>query len=415
MERYDYLILGGGPAGTIAAETIRQHDTVGSIGIVTEELHRLYSRVLLPSLLDGTLTREKLFLRRQEIYRAKRITLRTGEGVTGLDVERRRVTLAGGGELGYGKLLIATGGKPRSWNVPGAHLRGIYLLRTIEDAEAIIRRMEELGRLPEDKRHAVLVGGGFISLEFLEALKKYRIATTILVREPFYWANLWDQTSGRIIQDSLAERGILVLPNEEVDEVVGDGWVREVRTRSGKTFRGGMIGVGIGIHSSCDFLRACPVGVERGILTNEYLETNTPHVWAAGDIAEFTDVLLGEQHLLGNWSNASAQGRIAGLNMVGKREVFRTVSDYSITVFDLNISFLGDVNAREDREVLVRGDAAGRSRTRVILREGQVVGATMLNRGEDRAPLAQLMRGERDVRPFRKKLADPSVELVTLL
>jgi NAD(P)H-nitrite reductase large subunit len=413
MTQFKYLIVGGGVAGTTAAETLRQNDPTGSIAIVSDEPYLFYSRIMLskPSFFLEKIPFEQIYLKNEAWYKEQNITFLGGKTAVGMNATEKTVTLNDGTALQYEKLLLAIGGYPRKWDpqkIEGADKQGIYNLRTLEDAKAIIQSIKTA-------KSAVCVGGGFVSFETCELLRMKNIDTTLLILEPYYWANIWDETSGLIVEDYLQQGGVNVLKNEEAEKVLGANQVEGVRTKSGKEIPCQMVVIGIGITYPVEPFKACGLDCGRGIKTNEYLETNLPDVWAAGDATEFYDVVVGEPAQAGNWVNAQTQGRIAALNMLGKKQLFRVVTFYTAQGFGLTIAFVGDARPLPDRTVVARGSKESKSYGRLLLKDKELVGATLLNRTPEMAPISKLIEKDVDLSAHHAELADSNFDLKTLV
>ncbi len=409
MQSFDYLIIGGSAAGTTAAENIRNLKPDATIGILTEEPHRLYSRILLPFFLKDKIIADQLFLKTPQFYSEKNITLTNSKRVVSVRPSEKKVRTDGGEEYAYNKLLLATGGKVNRWQAPGANMPGIFYLRTHEDGLAIRAAMKTAKR-------AIVVGGGFISLEFTTSFVLAGIDTTVLVLEPYYWANILDEPSGNLISKTLEKNGAKVLTGEEVAQVEGDGQVRGVLTKKGQRLPADIIGVGIGIHIDLDYLVGSEITTQRGILTNEFLETNVPDVFAAGDAAEFFDVLFNRRHMMGNWANAVAQGPVAAKNMTNAEKIpFETASTYSINFFEGNVSFVGVADAKAADNIVVRGSLESGALGRILLKEGKVIGATLINRAREQAALVNLVKNRVNISQNLDKLKDPNFDLSQIL
>mgnify|MGYP001573982969 CR=1 FL=1 len=413
MKSVDSLIVGGSAAGTTAAEVIRSLKPESSITIVTDENHEQYSRVLLPHYIRHKVTREQGFLKKPEWYQDKLIELIKGTKVTKLDSKGHKVTLSSGEEYQYGKLLIAIGGYVVKLKVPGADLTNILYMRTIEDADRIIEAASK-------SKKAVIVGGGFIGLEFCSGFKMNGVEeVTVLVREPYYWEGKLDEESSKVLVNTLGKNGVTVLVNEEVEKFVGDGKVKSVVTKSGKTFEVDVVGVGIGIKSNLSWLEGSGIEINRAIVTNEYLETNLPDVYAAGDCAEFYDVTFDRKHIMGNWANATSQGSAVGKTMAGVKTVFETASSYSINFFDGSCLFIGVTDDKFADEVIGRGSVGGDKMTRIFVKtiDGsmRIVGATIINNPAEVSPLTSAVKGKVDIASSREKLADPNFDLKNLI
>lgn len=433
MKSTDFLIVGGSAAGTTAAEVIRGLAPKSTIVIVTDEDHEQYSRVLLPHYIRHKVNREQVFLKKPEWYQDKLIELIKGTRVTKLDSKGHKVTLANGEEIQYGKLLIAIGGYVVKLKVPGAELANVCYMRSIEDADKIVK-------VASQSRKSVVIGGGFIGLEFTSCLKMNGVSeVTVLVIEDYYWQGKLDRDSSQVLQNTLEKNGVKVLTNEEVGSFEGRGSTPgadsaalgveplNVVTKSGKTFEVDVVGVGIGIKSDLSWLEGSGIKINRAIVTNEYLETNLPDVYAAGDCAQFWDVIFKRQHIMGNWANATSQGRAVGQTMAGLKTVFETASSYSINFFDPSTgsgqagscSFIGVTDEKFADEIIVRGSVENYKMTRIFIKtiDGvmRIVGATVINDPSQVGPLTSAVKGKVDISADKTKLLDPNFDLKNLL
>lgn len=171
--------------------------------------------------------------------------------------------------------------------------------------------------------------------------------------------------------------------------------------------------LGIGLERNIDFIRGAGILLgERGIRTNEYLETNIEGIFSAGDAAEFYDVISGKYRLLGNWTNAFLQGKTAGLNMAGKREVFRNVSSYSITNLGFQITVIGECRADSDQEVRI--DKYKNQYERFCIQDDVLVGATLINRFQDKPYLTKLIEAKINIANWRESLRDFEFDIQTI-
>lgn len=410
MDMYRYLIVGGGAAGISAAETIRGRDATGSIAVVNDEPYFLYSRVMLskPNFFLGRIPLDQVFLKPPEWFEKGNIKYLAGKRAANLDFQKRIATLSDGTAVGFEKLLLATGSCVRRWGIPGADKKGIHYLRTLDDGKSI---MEDI----KTKKHAVTVGGGFIGFEMADMCRMAGLDVTMLLREPYFWDPILDEPSGSMIEEALTKGGVKILKNAEAQEVIGGESVEGLVLKNGEQLACDMVICGIGTTCEMGELAAAGLAVNRGILANEYLETNIPNVWTAGDVAEYQDVLLEERVQMGNWVNASEQGKTAGLNMTGAHEPFRFVSFYTTQGFGITIAFVGDVRPGADRVVIPRGSKELNSYARIVIVGKELVGATMINRTKELTAIARLIDHNVDVSQKQKELADPDFDLKTLV
>ena len=411
MTHFDYLIVGGGVAGTTAAEAIRDRDPVGSIVIVSDEPYPLYSRVMLPHYVKGAVPREKLFLRSLQDYAARKIEFLGGRAAAGLDTSRRLIALDNGEELGFGKLLIASGGRPRPLGISGAELEGVSRFQTIADADAMLR-------LLPSRRRAVVVGGGFIALEYLEILHHFRVPTALVMRGQRFFNRHLDVEGAELLGENFRRHGIeTILAGDALAAIQARSGLRAIKTESGRTIECDFLGIGIGLERNTGWLAASGLTLTpQGVRSNEFLETDTPGIFAAGDVSEFYDLTSKIYHSRGNWTNSFLAGQVAGRHMARPEEQapFERVSSYSIKSLDFIISFVGETELRPGLSAITRSNAADDSYQRFFLWGHRLVGAVLINRPQDKAALTTLIQSATPIPDVEGRLNDSSFDISTL-
>lgn len=398
-------------AGTTAAEMIRQNDPDGTIAIISDEPYHLYSRVMLskPNFFLGKIDSNAIWMKGESWYLENKIDFLGGKTASDLNVAEKSVTLSSGEKVQYEKLLLSTGVSTRKLSVPGAEKTGVCYLRTLDEGKAIMEKIKSAKR-------AVTVGGGFIGFEMADLMHLAGLDTTMLLRESRFWEPTLDETSSTIIENSIVAAGVKILKNVEISEILGDQNITGVKLNNGKSLETNMVLCGIGVTNQTDWIKQSGVAINRSIVANEYLETNLPNIWTAGDIAEYRDILLEETLQAGNWVSAKEQGRIAGLGMVGKREPFKFVSFYTTQGFGVSIAFVGDVRFDQNRQTIPRGTPGTNSYGQIIVDEkGQVIGATLLNRTSEMTTIAKLVEQNINVSSHLADLANPEFDLKQLL
>ena len=411
MAETRYLIIGGGVAGTTAADTIRKQDATGAITIVSDEPYRFYSRIMISKLhyFMGRVPADQIWLKKEEWYRDNHVNLIVGRTAAKLDTAAKTVTLDGGMVLGYDKLLLAIGIRARRWTVPGSDKQGIHYVRTLDDFKGIIADVKT-------SKQAVVIGGGAIGFEVCELFKTSGLDTTLVIREPHYWDPVLDQGSGQMIEKALEKAGVKIVRGKYVTEAYGGGRVDGVILEGGEKLPCQIVSVGIGGLCPLDFAKAAGLATNRGLITNEYLETSAPDIWAAGDCAEYHDLIFGERTQFGSWSNAQSQGRAVGANMAGKHEPYRLVTFYAVSGLGMSIAFIGSVTPPgPGRDVVPRGSPEINSYARLLIKDDRIVGATLMNRTADIGPLAKLIDKQVSVSGRYSELADPNFDLKSLL
>jgi NAD(P)H-nitrite reductase large subunit len=399
-----YVIIGNGIAGTTCAQTLRQNDLSCEIWLITNEPYPLYNRVSLKRLLDGVLPEQKVMMRDLAWHESQRITLLRETYVTHVDTRARVVYLDHGGPLTYDALLVASGGWPNRLDAPGVTgTPHIYTFMTLDDTKQIIARVLE-------SKTAVTTGGSYMAYDLTEGLSKRGIHVTWLMRGPYWLRRTLDADGGRLVDEIVARHDIEVAHGEEIREViVRDGAPRGVIGTSGREYTGDLIGLGVGLTLNHAFLQETPIARGKGVMTNEYLETTVPGVFAAGDVAEFFDPILGAHRTLGTWDNALSHGRVAAVNMAGGREAYLDVPTRSSPIFDTNIVAMGLFEVTDPTvEAIQRATPGDRGMTdyrRFFFRENKLVGAVFLGSPKGRKKVVELIRAGMEYRTAREREA----------
>jgi 3-phenylpropionate/trans-cinnamate dioxygenase ferredoxin reductase subunit len=387
----DYCIVGGGIAGTTAAEQIRKLDQDARIVLLEREPYPLYSRVLIPHYLKDKIPRTKLFLRTVADYERQDISLYMGAEAMTHDPVRHEVGIRwGDGEdiCTYKKLLIASGGTPKEVPAPFNEHNEIPVLRmqTLSDADRIKKVLDEAS--PKD---ALVVGEGFIGLEFIETYAVHGFRMKVLCRKEVFLEDRFGSVGGYIFEDLLQKHGVEFL--RKVDESKFE--TMTFTEHDGSTHPPSVIGMGIGIERSLKPFEG--VEKKRGIVVDKYLHTADPDIFAAGDVAEYYDELSSMHTVSGNWNNAFLQGVTAAKNMVSAKRhedsmaPFSAIPVYSIVHLGLIIMVIGDMKNTDD--IWERaGSVYDPFLVRIGLRNGVVVGAALINRSQLQTTIVKFIK-----------------------
>ena len=341
MDHVPYVIIGGGLAGVAAADAIRRRDKTGQLMLICAEPHPPYDRVpLSKGYLLGETERDQVFLRPARFYERNQVELVLGQAATALDLSARHITLADGRQIGFEKLLLATGGRPRRLPIPGADLDGIYYLRNLEDSDAIRSALQ-------GARRAVVIGGGFIGCEVATGLAQLGLATTVVELTPGVLSLVLDTETSSFIESFLRQQGVTVLTNTAAARFVGEqGRVKAVVTNTGDEIAADLVTVGVGIAPNTELAAAAGLTVDNGVVVNEYLEA-APNVYAAGDIARYYSPLL-ERHLrVEHYDVALQHGRVAAANMTGEQRAYTELPYFFSHMGELHIDVVGDMSRRQ--------------------------------------------------------------------
>lgn len=379
------IIIGGGIAGTTAAEEIRKRNATVNITILSEEPHPCYSRVLLPHYIKGKVPREKVFLRSSAWYVEKNIEFMPGVRALEIDIINKFVRTSEERELPFDKLLLTTGGEIA---LLSDDLRGVSYLHSIDDADQLAALIGEVRTLKPAERMAAVYGGGFIALEYINIFKHFEIPFSVIMRSGGFWSKVLSEHSQSILRRQLEKHNVPLYLDEPMPELVGEDELRAIKLKNGQEIPARILGVGIGMKTDTSLFVEAKIPIEHGILANEYLETTCDNVYAAGDAAEFMDTVVNRRVQYGNWMNAQMQGRLVGATIAGERAAFKLVSSYATNLLGLHVVFLGDVNREAAHEIRL-SLATDEASQELFLRDGKLVGAIMIGDISARATLTQ--------------------------
>lgn len=433
-----YLIVGMGAAGMAAAETIRGLDPAGDILLVSDDAYGYYSRPGLAYYLTGELPWGMLYPFTEEDFHRLNLKRVQARAVS-LDASAHELELEDGRGLAYDRLLLATGSQAFMPRIPGVELEGVVKLDDMTDSRGILKRARRV-------RAAVVIGGGITALEIVEGLRARRTKTHYLIRGDRYWGNVLDEVESRIVEHRLQVEGVEIHYHTEVAEILGRrGRVAGVQTRDGGRIDCDMVAVAIGVRPRLELALAAGLEIDRGVLTDEYLRSSAPDLFAAGDLAQVFDPLSGKAVLDTLWGVAVAQGRAAGQNMVGADSpAARAVAYHKPVPFNvtrlagLTTTIIGTVGRGRDEDVegIVRGDSetwrqlpgtlsdAGViaaqgdfevNRVRLLLGERTLVGAIVMGDQSLSQALCHLITYQVDIGSIRDHLIRPTSPLGDLI
>ena len=309
----DYVILGAGPAGVTAAETIRQHDGKGRITMIGGEPEPAYSRMAIPYLIHGKIAEQGTYLRQKaDHFTSLGIEHQWGRA-TGVDAAAREISFESGVKRNFDKLLIATGASPIVLPIPGASLPGVHNCWTLSDAREIMK-------LADNGAPVVLVGAGFIGCIVLEALHLRGCKLTVVEIAPRMVARMMDETAGGMLTRWCREHGVDVHTGtavQGIEKAASGPHPLSVKLSNGSSVPAKLVVLAAGVRSNTGFLAGTGIATKTGILVDQHLQTAVPGIYAAGDCCEGVDLSTGKPDMLAIQPVAVEHGRIAALNMAG--------------------------------------------------------------------------------------------------
>lgn len=336
---YDYVIVGGGLSGASAIKGIREIDKRGTIALIGEENDPPYDRPpLSKKLWFNKVQVEDIFLNKKDFYTSDETELLIGTRVTGIDTENKLVITDGGGVYSFGKLLLATGGKPRTLTIPGWNLPEVIYYRTLAD----YRRLRIYAA---PGKSALIIGGGFIGTEVAAALSSNKVDVTMIFPESYFVQNVFTESLGNHIVDSYKLKGVKVITEDIPASLEKKHGRILAKTKKGKEIHADFVVAGIGITPSTDLAKAAGLSIDNGIVVNDQLASSHPDIFAAGDVCNFESIALSKRMRVEHWDNALTQGRIAGRNMAGANDIFDYVPYFFSDLFEFGYESAGDINS----------------------------------------------------------------------
>jgi NADPH-dependent 2,4-dienoyl-CoA reductase/sulfur reductase-like enzyme len=349
----NHVIIGSGVSGIAAIEAIRSLDSSSSITLIGDDPYGFYSRPGLAYYLTGELHDKALFPRTADNLRKLNFHYIKGQ-VTRILRAEHRLEIDHQSTVSYDRLLIAVGAQAIPLEVPGAELEGVLKLDHMSDAKLILKHARR-------GKTAVVVGGGITALELAEGLRARGMKVHYLLRGDRYWSNVLDEHESKIIERRLQEEGVTLHYHSEVIDVTGAaGKVNGIRLLNGQLLKCDLVAYAIGIRLRVGLAKQAGLAIDRGILVNEYLQTNDPDIFAAGDVAQAYDPLSGRSILDSLWTPARQQGHIAGLNMAGKEMAYLKAPPFNVTrLAGLTTTIIGTVGRGRDEDLvgIARGDS----------------------------------------------------------
>ena len=344
-----FIIVGGGLAGALAAETLREEGFDGRITLLGEEPHRPYERPpLSKDYLQGKADRDSIFAHPEPWYADHAVELRLGTAVTSLDPAARTVTTASGVQLGYDKLLLTTGSTPRRLSVPGADLDGVRYLRSVDDSERIKTGFAHAHRV-------AIIGAGWIGLETAAAARNAGVDVTLLERSDLPLLHVLGPETAPIFADLHRDHGVNLRSQVAVAELTGrNGAVTAVILSDGSRIDADMVLVGVGITPNTQLAAQAGLKIDNGIIVDEHLRSSDVNIFAAGDVANAYNPRLGRHIRVEHWANARRQGATAGKAMLGQDAVDARPSYFFTDQYDLSMEYTGDIGPSGYDQVIFR-------------------------------------------------------------
>jgi len=365
------VIVGGGAAAFATAEMLRREGFAGSVTLLSSDEAAPYDRPnCSKDYLAGNAPEDWIPLKPPEFYREHAIDIALGTDVTGIDIKARQVAIAGGRNMAFDKLVLATGAEPIRLDIPGAREPHVHTLRSLGDARAIIARAKQAQRV-------VVVGASFIGLEVAASLRARELEVHVVAPERRPMERVLGREFGDFIRELHEEHGVVFHLEDTVTAIEG----KNVRLKGGTTLSADLVIVGIGVRPRIQLAEQAGLEIDRGVVVNAYLETSAPGIYAAGDIARWPDPHSGERLRIEHWVVAERQGQTVARNILGRRERFSDVPFFWSQHYDLPINYVGHAEKWDALEI--EGDIKARDCLVRYRRDGKLLAVASIYRDVD--------------------------------
>ena len=397
-----YVVVGTGEAGVHAALALRANGYAGALLMIGEEPHVPYTR---PPLSKSVLTSAEPSLpaiRSGSQLSELRIDVRTGVRVVRIDPAQRRVTCSDGADLGYAKLVLATGARARRLQVPGMDSAQFQYLRTFDDAISLKSRLRPGADI-------CLVGGGYIGLEIAASAVQCGCRVTVVESAPEIMSRVVAPEVAGFFRQLHEAHGVGIRTGARIVSAERRGERIEIACHGSEPIGADLVVAGVGAEPCTELAEEAGLAVDNGIVVDEYGRSSDPDILACGDVANHPNRILGRRLRLESWQNAQQQATVVGAALAaGTARPYASVPWFWSDQHDVNLQMIGCPVRWDD--VVMRGDPGERSFTAVYLHRGAVVAGNAINRPKDIPPIRSAI--EKGLVPQREILADSSVPLV---
>ncbi|WP_339138693.1 MAG: FAD-dependent oxidoreductase [Candidatus Electrothrix sp. GW3-4] len=368
-----YVIVGGSIAATTALNVIRANRLDAEIQVVADEARPFYYRALIPFLLDNSRSVEELLFTEQPTD-DERVQFRHDRCI-GVDPQQGAIGLASGGTLPYDRLLLAAGSSSLTPDIAGVDSKGVFSLRDLDEALKVRAYLKGC-------KNAVVIGGALAGIKMAEALQRTALQVAVVEQRRHILPHIADTETAQRIGQRLGQEGMEILTSDSAAEILAsDGKVTGVRLSSGKTVPADLVLLMTGVQPNIEFLAGSGIALDQAVLTDQEMQTSVPDIYAAGDMVQIHDPVMGKDVVSALWGNAVHMGRTAGFNMSGIKALAPPLlsSFNSTEIAGLPIISAGLLHTQSE-QYAVYAEAQDENYRKLIFAQDRLVGMIFLGK-----------------------------------
>ncbi len=387
-----FIIIGNGVAGTAAAANIRKTDKQSEITILTDESFPFYSRIRLIDYLAKETDKENIVIYKNAWYEENNIKLMLNSRVSGIDKDNKRVITADGTEFEYDRLLISTGGISFIPPIPGADKKGVFTLRTLQDADEIIA-------YAENRKKVVLIGGGVLGLEAGNSLRKTGHEVTVVEFFPRLLPRQMDTVGAGILKAQMESMGFTFYLGTKSKEITGNKSAQGLVFEDGRKIDCDMAIISAGVRPNAGLAAELGLDINKGVIVNDRMETEIRDIYAAGDIIEHRGIFYGI------WPASQMQGEIAGTNMAGGNAVYKGSTPSNILkVAGVDLSAAGDIDPEGNFEPIIEKDSKRYIYKKLVIKDNILSGCILYGDISGYKKILNAIDEKKDISTIRDRL-----------
>ena len=408
----NYVIIGNSASGIAAIEAIREHDGKNKITVISDEPYTNYSRPLISYFLGKKVSLESISFQEEDFYKDNKVDLILNNKATKLDLKKKYVILADRRKISFDKLLITTGGTPIVPEIKGRNFNGVFSFTTLSDAQKIEKYIKT-----NKVKKAVVLGGGLIGLKATEALIELKIKVTVVELADRILSATFDKKASGIIEAALEKIGCKSITNNTIAEIKGkNSKVKEVILKDKKKIPTELVIVAIGVKPNIELVKNRAINTNKGILVDNFMQTNIKDIYAAGDCCEAKDSLLNTNRPIAIWPVAKRQGKIAGYNMAGlKREYQGSFAMNSVELCGIPTISVGESCPEKEGYQVLEYFAPEKSiYKKIVIKNKRIIGVIFVGDIERAGIYTSLIKDKVDTSGFKENLLKEDFGLISL-